>query len=54
MKATYLLSFLGGAAVMLGFSTLRGSNWQAVTLSMFQSRARSQKSSRKPLLLRTD
>jgi hypothetical protein len=26
MKAFYLLSFLCGAAMMLGFSTLRGSN----------------------------
>ena len=26
MKATYVLSFLCGAAVMLGFSTLGGSN----------------------------
>jgi NIPSNAP len=29
MKASYLLSFLGGAAVMLGMSTLRGSNMEA-------------------------
>jgi len=26
MKASYVLSFLGGAAAMLGLSTLRGSN----------------------------
>jgi hypothetical protein len=26
MKASYFLSFLCGAAMMLGFSTLRGSN----------------------------